>query len=73
MNYTSKRWSGTYTGGWEGAVANLERRYEQTKSAHIRKWIEQFMSMRPCPECEGTRIKKESRAVKILGNNLSHC
>ena len=28
------------------------------------------MSMRPCPECEGTRIKKESRAVKILGNNL---
>ncbi|GIS70882.1 MAG: hypothetical protein CM1200mP10_04590 [Candidatus Neomarinimicrobiota bacterium] len=43
MNYTSKRWSGTYTGGWEGAVANLERRYGQTKSVHIRKWIEQFM------------------------------
>ena len=70
MEYSSKRWTGTYTGSWEGAVPNLERRYNQTKSSHIRQWIEQFMSMRPCPECEGTRIKKESRAVKILGNNL---
>ena len=70
MEYSSKRWTGTYTGSWEGAVPNLERRYNQTKSSHVRQWIEQFMSMRPCPECEGTRIKKESRAVKILGNNL---
>jgi len=70
MEYTSKRWKGTYTGSWEGAVPNLERRYNQTKSSHIRQWIEQFMSMRPCPDCEGVRIKKESRAVKISGNNL---
>jgi len=70
MEYSSKRWAGTYTGSWEGAVPNLERRYNQTKSSHVRQWIEQFMSMRACPECEGTRIKKESRAVKILGNNL---
>jgi len=70
MEYSSKRWTGTYTGSWEGAVPNLERRYNQTKSSHIRQWIEQFMSMRPCPDCEGARIKKESRAVKISGNNL---
>ena len=70
MNYTSKRWSGTYTGGWEGAVANLERRYGQTKSAHIRKWIEQFMSMSPCPKCNATRLREESRAVMVSGCNL---
>jgi excinuclease ABC subunit A len=70
MNYTSKRWSGTYTGGWEGAVANLERRYGQTKSGHIRKWIEQFMSMIPCPKCNGTRLREESRAVIVGGCNL---
>ena len=70
MEYASKRWTGTYTGSWEGAVPNLERRYNQTKSSHIRQWIEQFMSMRPCPDCEGARIKKESRSVKISGNNL---
>ena len=70
MEYSSKRWTGTYTGRWEGAVPNLERRYNQTKSSHIRQWIEQFMSMRPCPECKGARIRKESRAVKISENNL---
>ena len=70
MEYASKRWTGTYTGSWEGAVPNLERRYNQTKSSHIRQWIEQFMSMRACPDCEGARIKKESRAVKVSRNNL---
>ena len=70
MNYTSKRWSGTYTGGWEGAVANLERRYGQTKSSNIRKWIEQFMSMSHCPKCNGTRLREESLAVMVGGCNL---
>ena len=65
MKYSSERWSGTYTGGWEGTIPNLMRRYKQTKSNHIRDWIEQFMSMRPCPECNGSRLKEESRAVTI--------
>ena len=65
MEYSSERWSGTYTGGWEGTIPNLMRRYKQTKSNHIRDWIEQFMSMRPCPECNGSRLKEESRAVTI--------
>ena len=70
MKYSSERWSGTYTGGWEGAIPNLMRRYKQTKSNHIRDWIEQFMSMRPCPECGGSRLKEESRAVTIGEKSL---
>ena len=69
MEYSSNRWSGTYTGGWEGVIPNLMRRYKQTKSNHIRDWIEQFMSMKPCPDCEGSRLKKESRSVTV--NNIS--
>ncbi|MBL7013177.1 MAG: excinuclease ABC subunit UvrA [Candidatus Marinimicrobia bacterium] len=65
MSYSSERWSGTYTGGWEGAIPNLIRRYKQTKSAGIREWIEQFMSMRPCSQCKGSRLKKESLGVKV--------
>jgi len=65
MEYSSERWSGTYTGGWEGTIPNLMRRYKQTKSNHIRDWIEQFMRMRPCPKCNGSRLKEESRAVTI--------
>ena len=70
MHYSSDRWTGTYSGGWEGAIPNLIRRYKQTKSNGIREWIEQFMSMRPCSSCSGTRLKKESRAVLINKKNL---
>ncbi len=65
MEYVSQRWNGTYSGGWEGAIPNLVRRYTQTKSSGIREWIEQFMSMKSCSGCDGTRLKKETLAVKI--------
>ena len=70
MYYSSKRWSGTYTGGWEGTIPNLMRRYSQTKSSGIREWIEQFMSMRPCSECDGARLKKETLGVKVNDRNI---
>ena len=70
MEYSSNRWSGTYTGGWEGVIPNLMRRYKQTKSNHIRDWIEQFMSMKPCPDCKGSRLKKESRSVTVDNTSL---
>tara|TARA_Y100001934_G_scaffold1634_1_gene2547 strand:- start:479 stop:3304 length:2826 start_codon:yes stop_codon:yes gene_type:complete len=70
MEYSSKRWTGTYSGGWEGAIPNLMRRYTQTKSSGIRLWIEQFMSMRACSDCDGTRLKKQTRAVKINEMNI---
>ena len=70
MQYSSDRWSGTYSGGWEGAIPNLMRRYKQTKSNHIRDWIEQFMSMRACPKCFGSRLKEESLAVTVGEKNL---
>ena len=70
MQYRSERWTGTYTGGWEGAIPNLVRRYKQTKSTGIREWIEQFMSMSPCSECHGARLRKESLGVQVCGMNL---
>ena len=72
MQYSSERWTGTYSGGWEGAIPNLMRRYKQTKSSGIRQWIEQFMSMRDCSSCSGTRLKKESRSVLINEKNLGN-
>ncbi len=72
MEYSSERWSGTYTGGWEGAIPNLMRRYTQTKSSGIREWIEQFMSMRPCSDCKGARLRKETLGVKINDKNIGH-
>ena len=70
MEYSSQRWNGTYSGGWEGAIPNLVRRYTQTKSSGIREWIEQFMSMKSCSGCNGARLKKETLAVKINNHHI---
>ncbi|MEE2876268.1 MAG: excinuclease ABC subunit UvrA [Candidatus Neomarinimicrobiota bacterium] len=70
MQYKSKRFSGEYSGGFEGVIHNLERRYRQTNSAGIREWIEQFMSMRPCPDCLGARLRKQSLAVTLGRLNI---
>ncbi len=72
MRYDSDNWSGTYSGGWEGAIPNLMRRYKKTKSMGIRNWVEQFMSLRPCSNCEGTRLKKQSRGVTINNVNIGY-
>ena len=70
MEYSSSRWTGTYSGGWEGAIPNLMRRYTQTKSSGIREWIEQFMSMRSCSSCNGSRLKLQTLAITINNMNI---
>ena len=49
----------------EGIIPNLERRYRETDSYQVREEIERYMSMRPCPGCQGTRLKSISQAVKV--------
>jgi len=70
MEYKSKRFSGEYSGGFEGVIYNLERRYKQTTSLGIREWIEKFMSMRSCPDCDGARLRRESLAVTVGSLNI---
>ncbi|MEO0092558.1 MAG: excinuclease ABC subunit UvrA [candidate division WOR-3 bacterium] len=55
--------------GFEGIIPHIMRLYHETESDAIREWAEKFMAILPCPECNGTRLKKESLAVKI--NNLN--
>ncbi len=56
---------------FEGVIGNLKRRYHQTQSSGIREWIEKFMSIKPCNECHGARLKKEALAVKLAGLSIS--
>src|SRR5262249_46672925 len=55
----------SYMTTFEGIVPNLERRYKETDSDWSREKIEEYMSVRPCPECHGARLGPESRAVKV--------
>ena len=55
----------SYTTSFEGIVPNLERRYKETDSDYVREKIEEYMSVVPCPECKGARLRPESLAVRI--------
>ncbi len=57
----------SYMTRFEGIVPNLERRYRETDSDYSREKIEEYMSVRPCPECGGARLRPESRAVTVDG------
>ena len=61
-------------GGWgsyEGVVPNLERRFRETESEFIKTEINKYMSVQPCPECSGLRLKKESLAITIQDKNIA--
>jgi excinuclease ABC subunit A len=70
IDFKNKKWSGTYTGEWEGIIPELQRRYKQTQSYGIRRWIESFMSTRKCDACAGKRLKESSMHVKIDTENI---
>jgi excinuclease ABC subunit A len=60
----------SYMLAFEGIVASLQRRYRETDSSQQRERIEEYMSFRPCPVCNGARLKPEVLAVTVGGNNI---
>jgi excinuclease ABC subunit A len=57
---------------FEGLVPNLERRYRETDSYPIREEIEKYMSIQPCPQCAGARLKPMSLAVTVKDLSIHH-
>ena len=57
--------------GFEGVIRLLERRYRETESEEARREIEFFMAERPCPVCQGARLRRESLGLKIGGKSIA--
>ncbi len=55
----------SYSTRFEGIIPNLERRYRETDSEAMQERIEGFMAVVPCPDCQGSRLRPESRAVLV--------
>ena len=55
---------------FEGVIPYLERKYRETDSEIIREEMERYMNIRPCPVCQGARLRRESLFVKINGLNI---
>ena len=57
----------TYKKPFEGIIPKLRRRYAETDSFQVREEIKLFMNFRPCSECGGAKLNRESRSVKVGG------
>jgi excinuclease ABC subunit A len=52
---------------FEGILPNFERRFRETESAAVREDLVRYQSAKPCPDCEGSRLRREARHVFLAG------
>ena len=55
---------------FEGILPNLERRYRETESPTVREELAKYLGMRPCPDCNGTRLNRNARFVFVADRAL---
>jgi len=55
---------------FEGVIPNLERRYRETDSVVVREELAKYLNTRACPECNGTRLRREARHVTVAGRAI---
>ena len=67
----SSEGKGVFKRPFEGVIPNLIRRYRETSSEEIRRWIEGFMTQQGCPDCKGARLRPESLAVLLDKKNIA--
>lgn len=68
--YRGQRGEGIYDVAFEGLIKNEERRYRETGSESMKQEYEEFMTITPCKECKGQRLKKSSLAVTVSDKNI---
>lgn len=59
-----------YSKRFEGVIGYLDRKLKEAEFQSVRDDIQRFMTVRPCPTCNGTRLRKESLYVKVAGMSI---
>ncbi len=71
VSVASVKYPGTdWNTKFEGIINFLEKQREDGTDA-TRRWLEDFMIVRTCPECDGARLKKESLHFRMDGKNIA--
>ncbi len=72
VRYVNREGTGSfeYQNTWPGIMGDLHRRYRESSSSGVKDWLEDFMTQRPCPTCEGMRLKPEVLAVLVNGRSI---
>ncbi len=68
--YSTGGRKGSYKEPWEGVLANVMRRYEETGSENVRDQLRDYMLTQPCRACGGHRLRPESLAVTVAGESI---
>ena len=55
---------------FEGVINNMQRRYRETESGAVREELAKYLSTQHCPDCKGTRLRREARHVFVAGKTL---
>jgi excinuclease ABC subunit A len=55
---------------FEGVLPNLERRFRETDSVVVKEELAKYRNTRTCPDCDGTRLRREARHVRIAGKSI---
>jgi excinuclease ABC subunit A len=71
ISYKNQNRQMRHMAAFEGVARNLERRYRETNSDFIRREIQKYMVVKPCSACQGSRLKRESLAIRIQDLNIS--
>jgi excinuclease ABC subunit A len=70
VNWESKHGSGHFNSRFEGIIPQLNRRMRETTSEDMRRYYMQYISDKPCPDCNGQKLKPENLAVRIDKMNI---
>ena len=68
MNERGKLYEKSHS--FEGILNNLQRRYHETDSITVREELAKYLNSQACPECSGTRLRREARHVKVGSRNI---
>ncbi len=71
VHYKGQRGEGVYDITFEGLIRNVQRRYRETSAETTKAEYETFMTITPCDECHGKRLKPHALAVTVGGKNIS--
>lgn len=61
----------SYKIDFEGVATFLQNTFDANESKSLRRWAKEFMNKISCPECEGSRLRKESLYFKVNGKNIA--
>lgn len=70
LEYTNKKFSGSYSGSYEGIINNLERRFRETQSEMVKREISRYIKEAPCTKCKGKRLNANALSVTVGGLNI---